>query len=111
VAEREGRTVIISGSEDKSIRIWDLERGEMVGAPLTGHTSGVRSLAVAEWSGRTVIVSGSFDGSIRIWDLKSGDLLRTIEVGAPVFSIVSIGTSNIVAGTSLGLVAVQLREV
>ena len=31
VAERQGQTVIVSGSYDESIRIWDLERGPGVG--------------------------------------------------------------------------------
>jgi hypothetical protein len=72
VAEQQGRTMIVSGGKDGSIRIWDLDEGRAAGAPLTGHTRGVTALAVAERQGRTVIVSGGKDGSIRIWDMERG---------------------------------------
>ncbi|KAI0310253.1 hypothetical protein OF83DRAFT_1272573, partial [Amylostereum chailletii] len=37
-------THIISGSYDKTIRIWDAETGHAVGQPLEGHTNGVTSV-------------------------------------------------------------------
>jgi WD40 repeat protein len=76
VAQRQGRTVIVSGSDDKSIRICDLERGLQLGKHLTGHTGTVTALVVAQRQGRTVIVSGSLDKSIRIWDLEREQQLR-----------------------------------
>jgi WD40 repeat protein len=33
---------IISGSEDKTVRIWDAETGAAVGKPLEGHTGWVQ---------------------------------------------------------------------
>jgi WD40 repeat protein len=113
--------VIVSGSLDGSIRIWDLERGQELGKPLTGHTGGVTALAVAQRQGQTVIVSGSEDGSIRIWslavyfehpsmDLGSLRLLRTIEVGATVYSLTFPRPSTLVVGTSMGLMPVCLYK-
>src|ERR1700742_640911 len=32
---------IVSGSTDKTIRIWDVETGTGVGEPLEGHTGGI----------------------------------------------------------------------
>jgi WD40 repeat protein len=32
---------IVSGSSDKSIRVWDAETGEMVSGPFEGHTGSV----------------------------------------------------------------------
>ena len=32
---------IVSGSDDKSVRVWDASSGECVLGPLEGHTSGV----------------------------------------------------------------------
>jgi WD40 repeat protein len=48
---------IISGSDDKTIRMWDAETGSAVGKPLEGHTGGVSSVAYSP-DGRHII-SGS----------------------------------------------------
>jgi WD40 repeat protein len=68
-AQLDGRPVIISGSSDKTVRVWDLATGTPIGQPLTGHTNFVQSIATAQLNGRPVIVSGSYDSSIRVWDL------------------------------------------
>src|ERR1700691_3837327 len=52
---------IVSGSDDKSIRVWDAETGEMVSGPFEGYTDGV-SVAFSPDGKR--IVSGSSDKSI-----------------------------------------------
>jgi hypothetical protein len=104
-----GRQFIVSGSDDNTIRVGDLESGEPIGAPVNRHTFWVRALAAGEWQKRTVIVSGSWDNTICVWDLMSRELLRTIEVGAPLFSIMFVAPSTIVAGTNMGLIALQLH--
>ena len=45
VAELDGRTVVISGSDDETVRVWDLATGTPVGDPFTGHRGRVRAIA------------------------------------------------------------------
>ena len=74
VGERQGRPVIVSGSDgDRTVRVWDLESGKPVLGPLTGHDGAVNAVAVGERHGRPVIVSGGGDGTVRVWDLESGE--------------------------------------
>ncbi|KIL65683.1 hypothetical protein M378DRAFT_10566 [Amanita muscaria Koide BX008] len=65
----------VSGSNDGSIRVWDVEIGVLVGNPLTGHIGGVYSVAFSP-DGKQ-IVSGSEDG-IFIWGAMTGLLVREI---------------------------------
>ncbi|KIM74897.1 hypothetical protein PILCRDRAFT_79623, partial [Piloderma croceum F 1598] len=64
---------IVSGSWDKSIRVWDAETGEMVSGPFEGHTDEVLSVAFSPDGKR--IVSGSKDKSICVWDAETGEMV------------------------------------
>ena len=56
---------IVSGSADKTLRLWDAGIGQLIGIPLTGHTDAVNSVAFSP-DGRR-IVSGSADETLRLW--------------------------------------------
>ena len=64
---------IISGSEDRTLRLWDLE-GNCISEPFVGHTGSVTSVAFSPGGDR--IVSGSEDRTLRLWDLE-GNLIGT----------------------------------
>ncbi|EKX31278.1 hypothetical protein GUITHDRAFT_52979, partial [Guillardia theta CCMP2712] len=59
---------IVSGSDDKTLRVWDLESMEEK-ARLEGHSRWVTSVAMSK-DGKTA-VSGSWDETLRVWDLES----------------------------------------
>ena len=71
-AELDGRPVVISGSRDRTVRVWDLATGTPVGVPFTGHSDWVYAVAAAELDGRPVVISGSRDQTVRVWDLAAG---------------------------------------
>jgi WD40 repeat protein len=67
---------IVSGSQDKTVRIWDAVSGTTQHT-LEGHTSYVLSVAFS--SDGLCIVSGSYDNTVRIWDAVSGTTQHTLE--------------------------------
>ncbi|GGX29132.1 hypothetical protein GCM10010353_50310 [Streptomyces chryseus] len=71
LAELEGRPYAITGSDDGSVRVWDLTTGIQT-RELTGHTGGVHGVAVAQLEGRPHAITGSKDRSVRVWDLTTG---------------------------------------
>ena len=73
VAELDSRPVVVSGSDDRTVRVWDLATGNPVSDPFTGHGKAVNAVAVAELEGRPVVVSGGGDGTVRVWDLATGN--------------------------------------
>jgi WD40 repeat protein/serine/threonine protein kinase len=67
---------IVSGSEDNTLRVWDLVTGRCLNT-LQGHTGEVESVAVSP-DGRH-IVSGSSDSTLRVWELGTGRCLNTLK--------------------------------
>jgi WD40 repeat protein len=67
---------VVSGSDDHTLRIWDVESGQTLAA-LEGHHGSVSAVAVLR-DGRRV-VSGSSDGTLRVWDVESGQTLTTLK--------------------------------
>ena len=61
---------IVSGSDDRTIQVWDAQTGVQIGNSLQGHTYGVKSVAFSP-DGRQ-IVSDSDDSTIRVWDAQTG---------------------------------------
>ncbi len=61
---------VVSGSDDNTLRVWDLAMGETK-TTHQGHTSFVKAVAVTP-DGRRV-VSGSADNTLRVWDLATGE--------------------------------------
>ncbi len=70
----DGRQVV-SGSQDKTLKVWDLEIGSEL-RTLSGHSGAVWAVAVTP-DGRQV-VSGSGDKTLKVWDLETGSELHTL---------------------------------
>ncbi|MDE0021100.1 MAG: Ig-like domain-containing protein [Candidatus Poribacteria bacterium] len=66
---------IAGGSDDGTIRIWDVSDGSLI-RTLRGHTDGVESVAYSPDGTR--IVSGGDDNAVRIWNADTGALLQTL---------------------------------
>ena len=61
--------LLASGSDDRSIQIWDTDSGSRVGVSLKNHKAGVTSLAFSP-DGR-LLVSGSADQTVILWDTRA----------------------------------------
>ena len=71
---------IVSGSEDKTLKIWDAKTGKAVHT-MRGHSDIVWSVSFSP-DGKQ-IVSGSEDDTLKLWswdaETKTGELLHTME--------------------------------
>ncbi|WP_461256042.1 WD40 domain-containing protein [Treponema sp. R80B11-R83G3] len=70
----DGKTVV-SGSDDKTVKLWDVGMGREL-RTLSGHSLSVRSVAFSP-DGKTV-VSGSVDNTVKLWDAGTGREIRTL---------------------------------
>ena len=64
---------IVSGSTDKTLRLWDLQ-GNPIGQPFRGHDDSIWLVAFAP-NGQS-IVSGSDDKTLRLWDLEGNPIAQ-----------------------------------
>lgn len=110
-AQLNGQPVVISGSGDNTMRVWDLATGTPVGSPFTGHTAPVSAVATAQLNGRTVVISASWDKTVRVWDLATGAPVGSPFTGhtGPVFAVATAqlgGRTVVVSGSADGSVRV-----
>jgi len=66
----------LSGSDDETLRLWNLETGEMV-REFKGRTRSALSVAISPDGRRAV--SGGLDGTIRLWNLETGETVRKLK--------------------------------
>ena len=74
----DGRTLLATGSDERTVQLWDPATGTPVGDPLTGHTKSVLAVAaVLLPDGRTLLATGSGrDATVRLWDPATGTPCR-----------------------------------
>ena len=66
--------VLITGSYDRSVRVWNLDTGREVRC-LTGHNRAVRALQFDQM----LLFTGAMDGTVRMWNWRAGECLRVLE--------------------------------
>lgn len=69
---------LVSGSRDRSLRIWDLDTRRLRGKPLLGHSQSVLCLQFDPAPDQDIIISGSSDCSIILWRFSTGQKLQHI---------------------------------
>ncbi|ETO36027.1 WD-40 repeat-containing protein [Reticulomyxa filosa] len=100
---------ICSGSYDKTIRIWDIEKTKQLNI-LKGHNSNVNSVKYGSNGLVNMILSGSHDKSVRLWDIRSGQEIQVFnghrdsvyaEYSPLVVNNIEVGgTSNVICSGS-----------
>ncbi|KAJ3286351.1 hypothetical protein HDU79_006559 [Rhizoclosmatium sp. JEL0117] len=66
---------VVSGSHDRTLKVWDLNKGYCLKTIFT--LSSCNDLDLLDGEG-TLIVSGHLDNNLRVWDTRSGNLVREV---------------------------------
>ena len=77
-------TLVASGSDDNTVRLWEARSGQLV-RTLEGHTDSVTSVAWAP-DGQQ-LASGSGDSTVRLWDSNTGAELQVYESAYPAHAV------------------------
>nr|MDZ8234387.1 hypothetical protein [Nostoc sp. ChiQUE02] len=65
---------VISASDDKTLKLWNLETGEDE-RTFNGHSSSVKAIALTPDGKR--VISASWDNTLKLWNLETGEDERT----------------------------------
>eukprot|EP00041_Stephanoeca_diplocostata_P010066 m.159431 g.159431 ORF g.159431 m.159431 type:complete len:510 (+) comp18006_c0_seq1:244-1773(+) len=90
---------ILSGSDDSTVRLWDLAASTEEIRTFEGHSDYVRACHACP-SASHLFVSGSYDHTAKLWDARTGRAVVTVDHGAPIESVLMFpaGGSFITAG-------------
>ncbi len=66
---------IVSGSDDQTVRVWELATGQEVRRFRAGLLSAVKTLAVTP-DGKYVVSGMDINGTVRLWELATGKVVR-----------------------------------
>jgi F-box and WD-40 domain protein 1/11 len=70
---------LVSGSRDKTVRIWNIETQRLAIPPLMGHSASVLCLQFDSSPEEDIVVSGGSDCHVLLWKFSTGELIRKLE--------------------------------
>lgn len=103
-------TVIVSGSTENTLRVWDPRTCNRL-MKLKGHTENIKALVVSPDG--THVISGSSDGTIKLWSLGEQTCIQTLHVhDEGVWSLLMTDTfSHVISGSrDKKIVMTELRN-
>ncbi len=104
-------TTLMSASDDKTVRLWDLPSADPV-RTFTGHQDYVRAgafmLGASGSAGNSnMLVTGSYDATVRLWDARApGGAVLTFKHAAPVEAVLPMPSGTTILAAADNTVSV-----
>jgi len=98
-----GNSMLISGGEDRTIRIWSQNR-----IVLRGHQASVTGLCFIGNGRRVLLASSSLDRTIRLWDLERATCVLVVPVHQPSYCC-GYSEGALIVGLSTGVLALDIE--
>jgi WD40 repeat protein len=95
-------TQLVSGSEDKTVRVWDIADAkfpELV--KYSGHEAAVSAVAFADTA---TVVSAGLGKTIHHWNLSDGMLVRSLEGHSGAVTSLTVSSTAVASGSADGTI-------
>jgi len=89
--------IVVSGSYDNTVRVWDILNGDCVHV-LRGHSEKVYSVVYDDR--RQQCASGSMDGTVKLWSTKNGTCLASLDGHTSLVGLLGLSTRHLVSAAA-----------
>ncbi|KAK4705709.1 F-box and WD-40 domain protein CDC4, partial [Phenoliferia sp. Uapishka_3] len=89
--------ILVSGSYDCQVRVWDILTGECKHR-LVGHSQKVYSVVYDHY--RKQCASGSMDGTVRLWSTETGECKATLEGHSSLVGLLGLSFRSLVSAAA-----------
>ncbi|KAI9251408.1 WD40-repeat-containing domain protein [Phascolomyces articulosus] len=89
--------ILVSGSYDRKVRVWDLSKGTLIHR-MEGHGEKVYSVVIDPE--RNQCMSGSMDATVKIWSLETGQCLRTLDGHSILVGLLGLSKDHLVSAAA-----------
>merc|ERR1711933_541037 len=90
---KQGNPYLASGSDDKTIKIWNLTNYHLE-STLTGHKKSIYTLELIRTNNKLYLASEGYD-TIKLWDLENYTIKKTFEIQSPVCTLIALNIKNV----------------
>ncbi|XVS61849.1 hypothetical protein ACQPYE_26620 [Actinosynnema sp. CA-299493] len=106
---QDGARMVAIATNDQAVHLWDTANPHRAGAPLSGHSGPVRTVATTRGDdGTPKVITGGKDRTVRVWTPTTDEPPRVLHVGMEPLAVTAVDERTFVFGGEEGIAVIVL---